>query len=186
MSVCGFDPQPVLKGRGLVLRPLTSEDREALYAAASDPLIWEQHPAKTRHQRAVFDPYFDFLLSTGEALAVTLAVTLAGDGRVIGTSRYYATDDTPPALSIGYTFLMRDFWGGPTNWALKSLMLDHIFASRDEAWLHIDAKNMRSRQATGKLGAVLVKQAVYDFGNGAAEYLCYRLTRNAWHKAQGQ
>src|SRR5438093_1127062 len=39
-----FDRQPVLTGRLIELRPLRSEDFEAVFKAASDPLIWEQHP----------------------------------------------------------------------------------------------------------------------------------------------
>jgi RimJ/RimL family protein N-acetyltransferase len=39
-----FELQPTLKGALLVLRPLRPEDFDALYAVASDPLIWEQHP----------------------------------------------------------------------------------------------------------------------------------------------
>lgn len=40
-----FELQPALKGELVELRPLREEDFNALYAVASDPLIWEQHPA---------------------------------------------------------------------------------------------------------------------------------------------
>jgi N-acetyltransferase len=53
-----FDLQPVLKGDLLELRPLRREDFQALYAVASDPLIWEQHPAKDRYQEEVFHAFF--------------------------------------------------------------------------------------------------------------------------------
>jgi hypothetical protein len=49
-----FDRQPTLKGRLVELRPLRSEDYDDLYAVASDPLIWEQHPARDRHEEARF------------------------------------------------------------------------------------------------------------------------------------
>jgi len=35
-----FDYQPALKSELLELRPLRTEDFDALYGAASDPLIW--------------------------------------------------------------------------------------------------------------------------------------------------
>ncbi len=35
--------QPVLEGEHVRLRPLRPDDWEALFAVASDPLIWEQH-----------------------------------------------------------------------------------------------------------------------------------------------
>ncbi|WP_415403043.1 GNAT family N-acetyltransferase [Tateyamaria sp. SN3-11] len=172
----GFDPQPVLKGRGLVLRPLASGDREALYAAASDPLIWVQHPASTRHERAVFDPYFDGLLARGTALAIREE----GTERIIGTSSYYVAQDDSPALSIGFTFLERAHWGGTTNAALKALMINHLFQATDAAWFHIGPDNKRSRYATEKLGARFVHQRHLDLGNGEGLYDCLRLDRDAW------
>ena len=43
-----FEFQPTLKGELLELRPLRADDAEALFAIASDKLIWEQHPARDR------------------------------------------------------------------------------------------------------------------------------------------
>ncbi len=49
-----FDLQPVLTGELLSLRPLREDDFQDLYAVASDPLIWEQHPSRDRHKAEVF------------------------------------------------------------------------------------------------------------------------------------
>ena len=49
-----FDSQPVLKGSLVELRPLREGDYGALYAAASDPLLWEQHPQRDRWKPDVF------------------------------------------------------------------------------------------------------------------------------------
>ena len=46
--------QPTLEGELLKLRPLRPDDFDDLYAVASDPLIWEQHPANDRHEENVF------------------------------------------------------------------------------------------------------------------------------------
>jgi len=43
--------QPALYGRRLALRPLREADFETLYKAASDRLIWEQHPEPQRAER---------------------------------------------------------------------------------------------------------------------------------------
>jgi RimJ/RimL family protein N-acetyltransferase len=77
-----FDLQPVLEGELLTLRPLRAEDFAELFAAAADPLIWEQHPAKDRYQDKVFRGYFDEALRSGGAL---VAVDRR-DGRLIGFS----------------------------------------------------------------------------------------------------
>jgi N-acetyltransferase len=41
--------QPHLIGELVELRPLTPDDWDELFAVASDPLIWEQHPARDRY-----------------------------------------------------------------------------------------------------------------------------------------
>jgi len=50
--------QPRLENAYVKLEPLAAGDFEALYAVASDPLIWEQHPNKNRYQREAFATYF--------------------------------------------------------------------------------------------------------------------------------
>ena len=120
-----MDRQPTLVGPTLRLRPLLSSDHDALAAAASDPLIWEQHPDRERGSAAGFDRFFADSLASGGALVVC-----AADGAVIGSSRY--ADDDPAdggRVEIGWTFLVRAHWGGATNRELKRLMLDHAFAS---------------------------------------------------------
>ena len=49
-----FELQPTLTGKLLWLRPLRADDFHDLYAVASDPLIWEQHPVKDRYRDEVF------------------------------------------------------------------------------------------------------------------------------------
>ncbi|MEX0287156.1 MAG: GNAT family N-acetyltransferase [Paracoccaceae bacterium] len=181
MTWGGFDPQPILQGRSLTLRPLLSEDREALYAAASDPEIWVQHPAHDRHQRDIFDSYFDFLIARGTALAVLDRQT----DRIIGTSSFYLTDETPPCASIGFTFLTRAYWGGPTNRELKQLMMAHLFDHFDSVWLHVDPANTRSRKATEKLGAVYLDNRELDMGLGPVPFSTYRLSREDWERHHG-
>ena len=173
----GFDPQPTLEGDNLVVRPLVEADREGLYAAARDPLVWAGHPATDRHERAVFDPYVTFLLGTGASLAIA-----ERGGRVIGTSTYYVEPGTaPPRLSIGFTFLARDHWGGATNRSLKALMLGHLFGHADEAWFHIAPSNVRSQRATAKLGARRHGRATLDLGGGPQDWEQYVFARGDWN-----
>ncbi len=82
-----FDLQPILKGELLELRPLRPEDFDDLYAVASDPLIWEQHPANDRYKREVFTEFFREALESGGALIVE-----SKDGQIIGSSRFHGYD----------------------------------------------------------------------------------------------
>ena len=186
----GLDPQPTLRGETIRLRPLAEADREALWQAIRDPLIWEQHPARNRHERPVFERYFAFLLSTGGTLVVEDRA-----GRVIGTSTFYGEppDGTPEGSgdarerpSIGFTFLAREHWGGGTNFELKRLMLDHLFAHADTAWLHIGPDNIRSQRATGRLGARYVRDATLNTTGAPALTQCWRLDRDAWERVRDE
>ncbi len=95
-----FDLQPSIHNDLIRLEPLRAQDFEALYAVASDPLIWEQHPAKERYRREVFAGYFESGLSSGGALRVIDS----GNGELIGSSRFYDLDEAARKVSIGYTF----------------------------------------------------------------------------------
>ncbi len=174
-----FDMQPRLDGPRVCLRPLVTADRDALHAAASDPRTWAGHPARDRWQRAVFDPYFEFLLAAGG----TLAIRETGTGRVIGCSRFYEAPDRPGEIAIGFTFLDRAFWGGGTNFEVKRLMLGHAFARFDTVWFHIAPTNIRSQTATGRLGAVHDHDADLALTGTPAATMCWRLDREAWARA---
>ncbi len=144
-----MDLQPTLVGETLLLRPLREDDWEALYRAASDPRIWEQHPESTRYQRPVFEGFFRKALESGGALAVLDRRT----GGVIGSSRYYEADASRREVAIGYTFLTRSHWGGSANREMKGLMIGHILQWVDTVWFHVGTENHRSRRAMEKIGA---------------------------------
>jgi hypothetical protein len=49
-----LDLQPTLTGTHITLRPLPASDFDGLFAAASDPWIWAQHPDPGRGTREGF------------------------------------------------------------------------------------------------------------------------------------
>jgi RimJ/RimL family protein N-acetyltransferase len=157
-----FDRQPVLKGELVEVRPLRDVDFESLFAISSDPLLWEQHPAKERAERSGFERWFEEATASGGALTV---IDLR-DGRIIGTSRYHGYDEARSEVEIGWTFLARSHWGGPYNADLKRLMLQHAFAFVDSVVFKVHSENFRSQRAVAKLGAVLVGTEVDPQGRG--------------------
>ena len=143
-----FDLQPTLKGPLLELRPLAREDFDGLFQAASDPLIWEQHPERDRHESAVFRRYFDGAIESQGAFAVIERAS----GRIIGSSRF-CNLDPGREVEIGWTFLERVFWGGAYNREMKSLLLDHAFRFVDRVVFVVGEGNLRSQKALEKIGA---------------------------------
>src|SRR4030095_14668925 len=149
-----FDLQPTLKGDLIELRPLRSQDFDALFSAASDPKIWEQHPESDRYQRKVFQRFFDGALESKGAFAIIERKS----GRIIGSSRYCNLDLTNREVEVGWTFLEREFWGGTYNRELKKLMLDHAFRFFDRVVFVVGEKNLRSQEALEKIGARFLKK----------------------------
>jgi N-acetyltransferase len=147
-----FPSQPTLVGDALILRPLRAEDFVPMYTAASDPLIWEQHPDPKRYQRGVFEANF---FAPAMAGASALVVVDRANSQVIGSSRFYEWDPVKREVAIGYTFLIRSHWGGDTNREMKALMLAHAFRFAQRVWFHVGANNLRSRKAMEKIGGVL-------------------------------
>jgi len=145
-----FDAQPTLTGTLLQLRPLQEDDYDDLYAVASDPLIWEQHPASDRYQAEVFQKFFRDAMESGGAL---LAIDNAS-GAVIGSSRYHGYNKRASEVEIGWTFLARSHWGGQYNGEMKRLMQQHAFQFVEAVIFLIGPENLRSQRAIEKIGGV--------------------------------
>ena len=145
-----FDAQPTLRGDLLSLRPLLEDDYESLYAVASDPLIWEQHPASDRYQEDVFQTFFQDAMDSGGAL---LAIEKNSD-QVIGSSRYHGLNAKASEVEIGWTFLARSHWGGRYNGEMKRLMLQHAFQYVESVIFLIGPENIRSQRAVERIGGV--------------------------------
>ncbi len=123
----------------------------ALFAVASDPLIWAGHPAHDRWQEPVFRRFFDDAFASGGALVAVDATS----GIVIGSSRYDFTRADPGEVEIGWTFLARSHWGGTANRAMKRLMLAHAFRFVERVIFLVGETNLRSRSAMEKIGGTL-------------------------------
>lgn len=150
-----LERQPTLEAGPLLLRPLREGDWEALFAVASDPLIWEQHPAHDRWQESVFRAFFDDALANRGALVV-IDRSLGAPGTIIGSSRYQGLEPADGgSIEIGWTFLARSHWGGAANFAMKRAMVRHALGSVAECRFAVGDDNWRSRKAMEKIGGRL-------------------------------
>ncbi|MDQ0956490.1 RimJ/RimL family protein N-acetyltransferase [Streptomyces sp. B4I13] len=163
-----FDLQPYLSGALVNVRPLSEEDRDDLYAVASDPLVWEQHPAPDRHLREEFTRFFREALASGGDLAVIDRKS----GQLIGSSRYHGYDPEHDEVEIGWTFLARSHRGGTYNAELKRLMIRHAFQFVGTVTFLVGRYNVRSQRAVERIGGLL--SGTRGDGSGG-ESLLYRI-----------
>jgi RimJ/RimL family protein N-acetyltransferase len=173
-----FDLQPTLKGELLELRPLREEDFDALYAVASDPFIWELHPASDRYKEDVFREFFRIAMDSGGAFVILDSK----GGDVIGSSRFHGYDEVKGEIEIGWTFLARRYWGGVYNSELKQLMLRHAFQFVPSVVFLVGPQNWRSQRAMEKIGGRRIASRIDDTGR---ESVVYQITASAFRAAHG-
>ena len=178
-----FDLQPILQGELLSLRPLRPEDWDALYAVASDPLIWEQHPASDRYKEEVFRQFFREALASGGAFVVLDAkAAKAGRDTIIGSTRFFGYNEAASEIEIGWTFMARAYWGGRYNREMKQLMLRHAFQFVERVVFLVGPQNLRSQKAMEKIGGVRAGTRRDDTGRESVVFVITRAAKPELHK----
>jgi RimJ/RimL family protein N-acetyltransferase len=172
-----FDIQPILENDKVVLHPLQEDDFEALYAVASDPKIWEQHPNKDRWKKEVFQTYFQGAMGSKGAFKIIDK----SSGKIAGSTRIYDYNEQDNSVLIGYTFYATEYWGKGINQSVKALMLDYLFQFVSSVYFQIGADNIRSQVAISRLGARKVgEQEVAYFGEATKLNYIYRIEKDEW------
>ncbi|MFZ0805839.1 MAG: GNAT family protein [Candidatus Sulfotelmatobacter sp.] len=158
---------PTLQGKHIRLEPLDYCHVDGLVAAsAGDAALYCWSPVP--QTKAAVTSYIETALAWRDAdTAVPFAIVRAGDGMVIGSTRFFNMEwwawpkghplhgrGVPDACEIGYTWLSHSAVRTAANTEAKLLMLRHAF----EVWqmlricLHTDVRNERSRAAMERIG----------------------------------
>jgi RimJ/RimL family protein N-acetyltransferase len=172
-----LDTQPTLENHQALLLPLQEDDFDALYAAASDPKVWEQHPNKDRWKPAVFRTFFEGAMQSQGAFKIIDKTT----GEVAGSTRFYGHDQQQDNIHIGYTFYATRYWGKGLNHQVKALMLNYIFQFVSQVLFHIGAENVRSQIAISRLGAEkIAEEEIAYFGESPKLNFVYKIDKANW------
>lgn len=167
--------QPILENDNVKLVPLDPTDFEQLFAVASDPKIWEQHPNKDRYKREVFENFFQGAMESGGAFKIIEKNT----GEMAGSTRFYDYNADDNSIFIGYTFYATKFWGSKLNPQVKKLMLGYIFQCVDKVNFHVGKDNIRSQKAMEKLGAKKIDELnVAYFGEPEKLNVVYQINKD--------
>ena len=174
------DLQPVLIGPNITVRPIQTSDWSGLFAAASDPKVWEQHPSSDRYQESVFRTFFDAAIGTQSAFVFVDNKT----EKIVGSSRYHGLGTQPSGreteIEIGWTFIARSHWGGAANLEVKTLMLDHAFGFVDTVVFWVGETNLRSRGAMEKIGGKLRDGTHYRELGGDSPHVIFEIRCSDW------
>ena len=169
--------QPTLENEKVILLPLKESDFDDLYAVASDPQVWAQHPNKDRCKIEVFRIFFEGAIKSKGAFKIVDKTT----GNTIGSTRFYDCNEKENEIMIGYTFYGTRYWGKGFNHTVKTMMLNYIFKFVSKVYFHIGADNVRSQIAIGRLGTTKIdEQEITYFGEQSKLNYIYRLTKEEW------
>jgi RimJ/RimL family protein N-acetyltransferase len=172
------DFQPTLVGPTITIRPIVADDWTELFAAGSDPEIWQVHPVRDRHTEPGFRKFFDGALESKMGFVFVDRAT----GRLIGSSRYFGYEGERSEIEIGWTFIVRSHWGGRANREVKRLMLDHAFTFVDTVVFWVGEKNRRSQGAMTKIGGIRRDGLFTRELSGDTPYYIFEITKSRYEQ----
>ena len=151
-----ISPRPVaLEGHGVRLEPLSCAHHDALAAAAADGKLWELWfttvPAPDETQK-----YIDTAIKgQQDGHMLPWVVIDAGNGSLVGSTRYHDIIPAADRVEIGYTWYARRVQRSHVNTACKLLLFTHGFEKLGCAvmGLRTDNFNFTSQRAIEALGA---------------------------------
>ena len=114
------------------------DDFDNLYSIASDNEIWEQHPENDRWKKNNFLNFFENGISNEFGM---LIIYLKPKNEIIGSTRFYSFDPKDNAIRIGYTFIIKKYWGTKLNLLTKDLMINYTFKFLDKIYFDISTQN---------------------------------------------
>jgi RimJ/RimL family protein N-acetyltransferase len=136
------------------------------------------HPRSNRYTEPAFKLFFDSAVASKMAFVFVERST----GRLIGSSRYYGHDSERREIQIGWTFIVRKFWGGPTNREVKRLMLDHAFTFVDTVVFWVGENNWRSQGAMTKIGGIKREGLLTRELSGATLHFIFEIGKDRYEQ----
>ncbi|ALW87235.1 hypothetical protein AUC43_04740 [Hymenobacter sedentarius] len=150
-----FSAPIVLENNRVRLRPLEIGDFEALKAVAFDEELWRY--TLTRGDDAVsLAAYVRQALEAREqGLRYPFAIVDRRTGALAGSTSYYNVSEADQRISIGYTWVGREYQRTGLNRGAKHLLLSHAFGQLgcERVELETDSRNSKSREAMARMGA---------------------------------
>lgn len=147
--------EPVtLSGRHVRLEPLAMIHHDALVEAASDGALWKLWYTSVPAPQAM-RAWIDTALAMRSQHALPFVIRDAGDGSVVGSTRYFNVDPNNRRLEIGHTWHAKRAQRTGINTEAKLLLLGHAFEALQCIAVEFRTHwmNQPSRAAIARLGA---------------------------------
>jgi RimJ/RimL family protein N-acetyltransferase len=152
------DPDTVLMGRSVEVRPTVGGDADELFTALDDEAVWTHLTVLRPGDADAMRELVTASMVSMHPWTVRLRRPLAGlEARtVVGWSCYLEVSQSDARLEIGSTAYAPSVWASVVNPETKLLLLGHAFDDLGfgRVQLKTDVRNIRSQDAIARLGAV--------------------------------
>ena len=178
-----------LKGRYIILRPPSIDDRDGLSIAAIDGEIWNNRFSQFPNLNEI-EKYIQEMLDLSSKGSILPFVTIhKASNTIVGTTRYLNIDYENHRLEIGHTWIAKSWRKTYVNTEAKFLMLQYAFEKLSCIAVEIrtDVLNIVSRQAIQRLGAkqdgILRHHKIMRDGR-IRDTVCYSIIKPEWKQVK--
>lgn len=180
-----IDFRPTLENEFVILSPLTLENYGKLLDVASQEKLVQYSPSDIETPHALRNYVISAMEQSERKNSITFIVFDKVKQLFAGSTRYMNINWKNKVLEIGSTWIGREFQGSGLNTHMKYLMINHAFdiMEFEKIEFRIDERNMRSRKAVEKLGAVLegtLRKNIYLLDGFKRNTCCYGILKEEW------
>ncbi|NJB69642.1 RimJ/RimL family protein N-acetyltransferase [Saonia flava] len=175
----------VLENDYVKISPLTMENYHFLIPIASQKKLVQYSPSDIETPEALKNYVETALQLQEQELAIPFVIFDKTNKKYAGSTRYMRIDRKNKVLEIGSTWIGREFQGTGLNGHMKFLMLNYAFTTMgfEKVEFRVDERNMASRKAVEKLGAVLegvLRKNVYLLDGYKRNTCLYGILKEEW------
>ena len=181
--------QIVLENERVRLSSLTLENYEHLFPIASQEKLVQYSPSDIKSRESLKNYVETALKEQQLRQSIPFIIYDKKAKTYAGCTRYMNINWKHKVLEIGSTFLGREFHGSGLNTQMKFLMLNYAFEVMgfEKVEFRIDERNIQSRKAVEKLGAILegiLRENIYLLDGFKRNTCCYGILMAEW-KSRG-
>ena len=175
----------ILENDRVRLSPLTLDNYENLQPVAAEHKLVQYSPSDIESPAAL-KTYVEIALDQQKQRFSLPFIIYDKQARAFaGCTRYMNIDHKNKVLEIGSTWIGKKFQGTGLNAQMKYLLLNYAFNSLgfEKVSFRIDERNLPSRKAVEKLGAILegiLRKNVYLLDGYKRNTCCYGILKNEW------
>ncbi len=176
---------PILENEFVKLSPLTLDNYQHLEPIAFQEKLIQFSPSVI-NTPAALQNYVAIALEQQKAnTSIPFIIFDKKNNKYAGSTRFMNITTMHKVLEVGSTWIGREFQGTGLNSHIKKLMIDYVFTNLkfEKVEFRIDERNIRSRKAVEKLGAILegiLRENVYLPDGFKRNTCCYGLLKKEW------